>query len=184
MLQKVDLSVAFERANERIHDLSVALGARWGWQGPGLLTPQGHPEAREGTLIPSGPGITQQCLLYVISHYRHFSIHPSIHPNPIIGVFFDKYLLSEMPCGQCYEGKRCIFSAGGKRAALSQPCHSRGAVAGQGSTGQAWNGVWSSELEKKARQRVVLRHVWGQRAWPDDKVLLGPGASMWQCPHS
>lgn len=88
MLRKVDLSVAFERANERIHDLSVALGARWGRQGPGLLTPQGPPEAREGTRIPSGTGITQQCLLCVISHCRHFSIHPSIHPNPISGVFF------------------------------------------------------------------------------------------------
>lgn len=67
----------------------------------------------------------------------------------------------------------------------SEPHHGSGAVAGQSSVEQAWKWVQRSELETGgSADSVSQTHLEvRQRAQPDDKVLLGPAASAWKCPH-
>ena len=109
---------------------------------------------------------------------------PVIHPgHPAVG-FSDTCSLCGMLCGQCCEGEMgfqpwwdvscavstvpwqwCCGSSERPGAGLEEGLEVRG---GDGRLSRQW-------FPDTSR---------GQRAQPDDRLLLGPMVSTWKCPHS
>lgn len=136
---------------------------------------------------PESPGRHHHSLRNV--SYTVFAVHPeSLHAlfcSSIQSIQpLDTYLLSEMPCGRCCEGEMnfhpwWIVSCAVR--ALPWQCR-------RGSSERHGAGL-EGGLEVRAGDRRLSRQWFsdtsgGQRAQSDDRVLLGPGASTWKCPHS
>lgn len=121
------------------------------------------PESPGNTATPSGMSLIPR-LLYLMSHCGHFSVHPSKASN----LCLDKYLLSEMPCGQCCEGEMHFHpqSCCAVRAMPQQPCCGSSERYGAGPEGS---------LEVRAGDRRLSRQCFsdtseGQRAQPGDSA--------------
>lgn len=78
-------------------------------QRSGLLTPANHPKAQEGVT-------PLRDVSYSVCHVSRVTAGTFLFiqlKHPTIGVL-DKFLLREMPCGQCCEGGKGIIISGGK----------------------------------------------------------------------